>query len=104
MVTVNNKIITQPKFIVNNSDIVTYPSQAQIANDYSWEPNPIDLEILFEDESLLIINKPLNIAMHPGAGIPDKTIANAILNHVPNNKELPRAGIVHRLDKNTSGC
>lgn len=67
------------------------------------QPENIPLNIVFEDDALLIINKPKNIIVHPGAGNPSKTILNALLHHYPDSKKLPRAGIVHRLDKDTSG-
>ncbi len=64
---------------------------------------PIDLDIRYEDEHLLIINKPAGLVVHPAAGNPDGTMLNGLLHHDPSLQELPRAGIVHRLDKETSG-
>jgi 23S rRNA pseudouridine1911/1915/1917 synthase len=71
------------------------------------QPEQISLEILFEDDDLLVLNKPAGIVMHPGAGHPQHTLVNALLAHCRNlsgigGKERP--GIVHRLDKETSGC
>ena len=63
----------------------------------------IPLEMVFEDEHLLVINKPPGLVVHPGAGNPSGTLLNALLAHDPNLGHLPRAGIVHRLDKDTSG-
>ncbi len=63
----------------------------------------IPLNIVFEDESLLIINKPAGIVVHPGAGNREHTLLNALLHHHPELANLPRAGIIHRLDKDTSG-
>jgi len=63
----------------------------------------IDLDIVHEDEALLVINKPAGLVTHPGAGNWQGTLLNALLHHVPANAALPRAGIVHRLDKDTSG-
>jgi len=68
-----------------------------------WEGQPIQLDIIYEDESLLVINKPAGLVVHPAAGNPDNTLVNALLYHAPELKNLPRAGIVHRLDKETSG-
>lgn len=68
-----------------------------------WEAEAIALDIVFEDDSLLVINKPAGMVVHPGAGNASHTLLNALLHHVPALQELPRAGIVHRLDKNTSG-
>lgn len=61
------------------------------------------LDILFEDASLLVVNKPAGLVMHPAAGNPDGTLLNGLLAHLPSLAQLPRAGIVHRLDKETSG-
>jgi len=66
-------------------------------------PQPIALNIVYEDEALLIINKPVGLVVHPGAGNPNSTLLNALLYHAPQLQSLPRAGILHRLDKETSG-
>lgn len=63
----------------------------------------ITLDILYEDAAILVLNKPAGLVMHPGAGNPDGTLANALLAYDPQLAALPRAGIVHRLDKDTSG-
>jgi 23S rRNA pseudouridine1911/1915/1917 synthase len=63
----------------------------------------IPLEIVFEDGALIIIDKPAGLVVHPGAGHREGTLLNALLAHAPGNAALPRAGIVHRLDKDTSG-
>ncbi len=64
---------------------------------------PIDLDIVHEDESLMVINKPVGLVVHPGAGNPGGTLMNGLLNHAAELEQIPRAGIVHRLDKDTSG-
>lgn len=66
-------------------------------------PQDISLNVIYEDESLIVINKPAGFVVHPGAGNPDSTLLNALLHHSPESANLPRAGIVHRLDKETSG-
>lgn len=63
----------------------------------------IDIVIAYEDEYLMIINKPAGMVVHPGAGNPDKTLQNALLYHRPQLSEVTRAGLIHRLDKDTSG-
>jgi len=63
----------------------------------------IALNLLFEDEHLIVIDKPAGLVVHPGNGNASGTLLNALLHHVPNLAEIPRAGIVHRLDKDTSG-
>ena len=69
----------------------------------AWQAEPIALNVVYEDDALLVINKPIGMVVHPAAGNPNNTLLNALLHHVPSLKDLPRAGIVHRLDKNTSG-
>jgi 23S rRNA pseudouridine1911/1915/1917 synthase len=66
-------------------------------------PQDIPLSIVFEDEHLLVVNKPAGLVVHPAAGNPDGTLQNGLLFHDPRLIELPRAGIVHRLDKDTTG-
>lgn len=63
----------------------------------------VALDIVFEDDFVLVVNKPAGLVVHPGAGNACGTLLNALLHHAPNLNTLPRAGIVHRLDKNTSG-
>ncbi|HZD54448.1 MAG TPA: 23S rRNA pseudouridine(1911/1915/1917) synthase RluD [Woeseiaceae bacterium] len=66
-------------------------------------PEPMSLDVVFEDDDLLIVNKPPGLVVHPGAGNLEGTLMNGLLHHAPALAELPRAGIVHRLDKDTSG-
>jgi len=61
------------------------------------------LKIVFEDDALIVIDKPVGLVVHPGAGQPDRTLMNGLLAHAPALAGVPRAGIVHRLDKDTSG-
>jgi 23S rRNA pseudouridine1911/1915/1917 synthase len=68
-----------------------------------WQPQAIPLTIVYEDEELLVINKPAGLVVHPGTGNPENTLINALLHYAPELAHLPRAGIVHRLDKDTSG-
>ncbi|NCN23817.1 MAG: 23S rRNA pseudouridine(1911/1915/1917) synthase RluD [Gallionella sp.] len=63
----------------------------------------IPLDIVYEDDTLLVINKPVGLVVHPGSGNWQGTLLNALLHHAPQLAEVPRAGIVHRLDKDTSG-
>ncbi len=64
---------------------------------------PIPLDILYEDEDVIVVNKQSNLVVHPGAGNPDKTLVNGLLHYCPKLNLLPRAGIIHRLDKDTTG-
>ena len=66
-------------------------------------PEAIRLEILYEDEEILVLDKPAGLVVHPGAGNANGTLVNALLHHRPELRILPRAGLVHRLDKDTSG-
>lgn len=68
-----------------------------------FAPQAIDLDVVYEDDHLLVVNKPAGLVVHPGAGNPDGTLVNALLHHSPQVAELPRAGLVHRLDKDTTG-
>jgi 23S rRNA pseudouridine1911/1915/1917 synthase len=68
-----------------------------------WQPQSLPLKVIFEDEHILVVNKPAGIVVHPAAGHADGTLVNALLAHAPELGALPRGGIVHRLDKETSG-
>jgi len=76
-------------------------AEAEMVLEYDAEDIP--LEIIYEDDSLLIINKPVGLVVHPAVGNWNGTLVNALLNHQPELNTLPRAGIVHRIDKDTSG-
>lgn len=67
------------------------------------QPENIDIEVVYEDEAVLVINKPVGMVVHPGAGNQTGTLVNALLYHYPQQHHLPRAGLVHRIDKDTSG-
>ena len=86
---------------VKGNEAVTL--NATLKAEEKWQPEAIALPIVFEDESFIIINKPVGLVVHPGAGNKNSTMLNAILHHVPESALLPRAGIIHRLDKDTSG-
>ena len=75
----------------------------EIEDETRFEPEAIPLNIVYEDEDILVINKPKDLVVHPGAGNPKGTVLNALLYHYPQIAEVPRAGIVHRLDKDTTG-
>lgn len=77
-----------------------------LIEDHPANPRPqaIDVSVLFEDPHLFIVDKPAGQVVHPGSGNPDGTLVNALLHHDRALAKLPRAGLVHRLDKDTSGC
>ena len=77
--------------------------RALLEGQVECRPQPIPLDIVFEDEHLLVINKPADMVVHPAAGNPDGTLQNGLLYYDASLVELPRAGIVHRLDKDTTG-
>ncbi len=99
-ITVNDKVAKARDIVLGGEKIdilatmKTYPE---------WKAEAITLDIVYEDDSLLVINKPAGMVVHPGAGNTSQTLLNALLHHVPSLQALPRAGIVHRIDKNTSG-
>ena len=72
-------------------------------SEQPYQAEDIALNIVFEDDSILVINKPAGLVVHPGSGNWEGTLLNALLHHAPQLEQVPRAGIVHRLDKNTSG-
>lgn len=72
-------------------------------DEMAFTAEAIELDIVYEDEHILVINKPAGMVVHPAAGNWQGTLLNALLHHAPQVKDLPRAGIVHRLDKETSG-
>jgi 23S rRNA pseudouridine1911/1915/1917 synthase len=76
---------------------------AELEAAVGWAPQSIELDILHEDDAILVLNKPAGLVVHPAAGHAEGTLVNAVLAHAPQVARLPRAGIVHRLDKETSG-
>jgi 23S rRNA pseudouridine1911/1915/1917 synthase len=77
--------------------------EAELEQETSWQPQAIDLDIIYEDDSILVLNKPAGLVVHPAAGHADGTLVNALLAHAPELAQVPRAGVVHRLDMETSG-
>lgn len=72
-------------------------------SEQPYQPESIALNVAYEDESILVLNKPVGLVVHPGSGNWEGTLLNALLHHDPQLSGVPRAGIVHRLDKDTSG-
>ena len=91
----------QPRQIVRGDELVAL--HAQPTQEVPMAPEAIALDIRYEDAEVLVVNKPAGLVVHPGAGQPAGTLQNALLHHDPALAEIPRAGIVHRLDKDTSG-
>ncbi|MDQ8040049.1 MAG: 23S rRNA pseudouridine(1911/1915/1917) synthase RluD [Rickettsiella sp.] len=76
---------------------------AILPEETKWEAQKLPLKIIYEDKALLVINKPAGLVVHPAVGNPNNTLLNALLHHCSQLKQLPRAGIIHRLDKDTTG-
>lgn len=88
--------------ILQGGEIITVNVEYD-TSEMRWSRDALPLDILHTDESLLIVNKPAGLVVHPGAGNPDHTLLNALLYHYPELENVPRAGIIQRLDKDTSG-
>ena len=100
MVTLDDRI-PQVRQRVQGGEIACI--HAEITGQTASKPESIPLDVVYEDEALLVINKPAGLVVHPAAGNPAGTLLNALLHYDADLAGLPRAGIVHRLDKGTSG-
>jgi len=89
------------KYRVAGGETVRVEAELRVESEVRAQPIPLDIR--YEDEHLLVLNKPAGLVVHPAAGNPDGTLQNALLNHDPALAMLPRSGIVHRLDKDTTG-
>ena len=99
---VNDIMISKPNYKLKKHDKISItihePEQIMF-----WGKQNIELDIIFEDEHIIILNKPAGLTVHPGAGQPDSTLANGLHFYNEDLNKIPRLGIVHRLDKDTSG-
>lgn len=102
LVSVDGKPEGEPKRKLLGGEQLTIAEPLN-AQTLAEQPEDIPLDIVYEDECLLVINKPPGLVVHPGSGNWSGTLMNALLHHIPGIAEVPRAGIVHRLDKDTSG-
>ena len=93
--------IARPRAPVRGGEMVALNVRTEIETTALAEDIPF--ELVYQDEDVLVVNKPAGLVVHPGAGNPRGTLVNALLHFDPRMAELPRAGIVHRLDKDTSG-
>lgn len=100
-VQVNGQLVNKPKEKMLGREQISI--DALIEEDVRFLPQDLPLNIIYEDDDILVINKPRGFVVHPGAGNPDGTVLNALLYHYPEIADVPRAGIVHRLDKDTTG-
>jgi 23S rRNA pseudouridine1911/1915/1917 synthase len=92
----------RPRDSVSGGEQVTI-NTTLVIQDESWKAESISLDIVYEDEDVIILNKPAGMVVHPGAGNHQGTLVNALLAHAPQLANIPRAGIVHRIDKATTG-
>lgn len=98
--TVDGAVI-RPRDIVHGGAILELTAEQEAQGE--WIAQDIELDIVYEDDDILVINKPAGLVVHPAAGHADGTLLNALLHHIPDIINVPRAGIVHRLDKDTTG-
>jgi 23S rRNA pseudouridine1911/1915/1917 synthase len=96
-----NGVFKRPRAKVVEGDRIEVDAETEAVLD--WVGEPIALDIVYEDEHLLVINKPANLVVHPAVGNWVGTLVNALLHHCPALSQIPRAGVVHRLDKDTTG-
>jgi 23S rRNA pseudouridine1911/1915/1917 synthase len=100
-VLVDGKAARGKSTVLGDENVTILPQAAPDEHAYSAEP--MDLAILYEDDAMLVVNKPAGLVVHPAAGNWSGTLLNGLLHHFPAIAGVPRAGIVHRLDKDTSG-
>lgn len=93
--------VLRPKDVVHGGAMLSLQAEQEAQGE--WVAQDIPLNIVYEDEHILVIDKPTGLVVHPAAGHADGTLLNALLHHVPDIINVPRAGIVHRLDKDTTG-
>ena len=98
--TLNGKQVKPRTKIMGNEIVEIRAEEEELIKDL---PEDMDIDIIFEDEDLIVVNKASNLVVHPGAGNKKGTLVNGLLAYNKNLSFLPRAGIVHRLDKNTTG-
>lgn len=100
-VQINGVTCDKPREKVMGNETIDINAELEVQENHVAQD--ISLNIVYEDEHILVINKPTDLVVHPGAGNADGTVLNALLNHAPEVASVPRAGIVHRLDKDTTG-
>ena len=101
-VTVDDKLVQEPKAKLMGGETLRV-STAETPEESAFSPEDVALDVVYEDDAIAIINKPAGLVVHPGAGNWSGTLLNGLLHRYPDAAQLPRAGIVHRLDKDTTG-
>ena len=100
LLTVDGEVV-RPRDIVHGGSVLELDAEQEAQGE--WVAEDIELDIVYEDDDILVINKPAGLVVHPAVGHQSGTLLNALLHHVPDIVNVPRAGIVHRLDKDTTG-
>ncbi|ARD45421.1 23S rRNA pseudouridine(1911/1915/1917) synthase RluD [Colwellia sp. PAMC 21821] len=100
-VTVDGVVVDVPREKMFGGELIAIDTEVE--SEVRFQAQDLPLNIVYEDDDILVINKPAGFVVHPGAGNPDGTVLNALLHHCPQLDVVPRAGIVHRLDKDTTG-
>ena len=100
-VTVDDVVVDVPREKMFGGELIAINTEVEA--EVRFKAQDLPLNIVYEDDDILVINKPAGFVVHPGAGNPDGTVLNALLHHCPQLDVVPRAGIVHRLDKDTTG-
>ena len=108
-VKVNDNIVIKPSFLLTNGDLIEIEFESKIKESH-LQPKEMEIDIVFENANLFVINKPVGLTVHPGAGNKNNTLVNGLLDlqnkgkiTLSNERGCERIGIVHRLDKDTSG-
>ena len=94
--------VTKARYLLHGGESVKVFPQ-EMPEQFAFNPEDIPLDVVYEDEDIIVVNKPPGLVVHPAAGNWSGTLLNGLLFYYPELKSLPRAGIVHRLDKDTSG-
>lgn len=100
-VSVDGKVVSKPRVKMIGGEEINI--EAEIEEVVAYAPEEISLDIVYEDDDILVINKPTGLVVHPGAGNSEGTLLNGLLHYYPPIAQVARAGIVHRLDKDTTG-
>jgi 23S rRNA pseudouridine1911/1915/1917 synthase len=100
-VVIDGRAATLREIVLGDEEVVVRPQAS--AEENAYQPEALDLSVVFEDKDIVVIDKPAGMVVHPAAGNWSGTLLNGLLHHYPSIGGVPRAGIVHRLDKETSG-
>jgi 23S rRNA pseudouridine1911/1915/1917 synthase len=102
-VTCNDQVVKKPRYLVSTGDEVSLATTVESQETWKAEASPTPLPIIKEDPHFLIINKPAEMVVHPGAGNHEHTLINYLLHQYPELNDVPRCGVIHRIDKDTTG-